>query len=99
MRFAGEGKRHHGAAMESIIEGDDGGAFGIGAGDFDGIFDRFGARIDEQSLFGEFSRRERIQFFGYGDVALVRRDAEAEVQIFFELRADGVATGALQMRG
>src|SRR5262249_10225813 len=89
MRFAGERECHHGAAMERIVEYDDCGPLAVGAGNLDRIFYSFGAGIDEQRLLGEFARRERVQFFGDGDITFVWRDAEAEVQVFFELRADG----------
>jgi hypothetical protein len=48
MRFAGEGERHHGAAMEGVFKSDDAGALGVGASDFDGVLDGFRAGVEEE---------------------------------------------------
>ena len=53
MRLAGEGQRHHGAAVEGVFEGDDAGALGVGAGDLDRVLDRLGAAVDEDSFLRE----------------------------------------------
>src|SRR5439155_15472119 len=45
MRFAGERHGEKRAAMEGIFETDDGGTLSVGAGDLDGVFDGFGARV------------------------------------------------------
>src|SRR5205823_826188 len=45
MRFAGERHGKKRAAVESVFKADDGGTLGIRAGDFDGVFDGFGAGV------------------------------------------------------
>ena len=88
MRFAGERHRHQRAAVKSVFEADDGGTLGVSARDFHGVFDGFGAGIEQDRFLREISRRERVQFFGDGDVAFVRRDGEAEMQMLLELLFD-----------
>ncbi len=88
MRFAGERHGEKRAAVESIFETDDGGTFCVGARDLDGVFDGFGAGIEKDGFFREIAGSERVQFFRNGDVAFVRGDGEAEMQIFFELLAN-----------
>src|SRR5262249_41875464 len=84
-----ERERHHGAAVKGVVEDDHGGALGVGAGNFYRVFEGFRAAIDEQSFLRELARGERIQFFRDPHITLIWRYTEAEVQIFFELRADG----------
>ena len=45
MRFAGERHGEQGAAMEGVLETNDGGALSVSAGDLDGVFDGLGAGI------------------------------------------------------
>src|SRR6266481_4767635 len=75
--------------MEGVLETDNGGALGVGAGDLDGIFDGFGAGIHEDGFFREIAGSEGVQLFGYGDVAFIGSDSEAKMQVLLELFADG----------
>src|SRR5882724_1674540 len=79
MGFAGESHSQESAAMESVFEANYGGTFGVDAGDLDGVFDGFGAAIEERGFFGEFAGSKRVEFFGYGDVVFVGSDGEAEM--------------------
>ena len=97
MRLAGESERHHGAAVESVFEGDDRGTLGIGAGDLDGVLYRFGSAVDEESFLGKLSRRDFVHALGEADVAFVGRDLDAGVEVFIELAADGLDDGLLAM--
>ena len=85
MRLAGERHCHHRAAVEGVFEADDRGTLGVGTCDFHGVFDGFGAGVEQDCFLREISRRERVQLFGDGDVAFVRRDGEAEMQKLLEL--------------
>src|SRR5579883_1996348 len=89
MRLAGEAHGEKGAAVEGILEANDGGPARVSAGDFDGVFDGFGAGIQEDGLFLEAAGSQGIDFFSERDVALIGRDGEAKVQVHFELRAEG----------
>ena len=62
--LAGQRHAHEGAAMEAAGKGDDGLAAGGGAGDLDGVLDRFGARGDEDRLLLEIAGQQRVQPFG-----------------------------------
>jgi hypothetical protein len=72
--------------VESVLETDDGRALGVGAGDLDGVFDGFGAGVEKDGFLWKISGSEGVQLFRDGDVALVRSDGEAEMQVFLELR-------------
>ena len=50
--------------MEGALEADDVGAAGIGAGDLDGVLNRFGAGRHEQALLVAGNRRHGIELFG-----------------------------------
>src|SRR5258708_6025135 len=89
MRLAGQRHGEKRAAMEGVLETDDGGALGVDAGDLDGVFDGFGARVDKDSFLREVTRREGVEFFRDGDVPFIRSDREAEMQVLLELLADG----------
>src|SRR5208337_189982 len=97
MGLAGEGKSHHCAAMESVFEGDDGGALGVGTRDLDRVLYSFRATVDEQSFLGKLSRRYLVHALGKPDVAFVGRDLNAGVQEFVELAADGIDYSFLSM--
>ena len=71
MRFASERHGQHGAAVKRVFEADDGGPARVGAGDFHGVFDGFGAAIHQNAFFRERAGNERIQFFGEGDIFFV----------------------------
>src|SRR6266436_4583103 len=79
MRLAGQRHGEKRAAMEGVFETDDGGTFGVGAGDFDGVFDGLGAGIEENGFFRKNAGSEGVEFFGDGDVAFVRSDGETEM--------------------
>src|SRR2546423_2404127 len=89
MRFAGQGHGQQGASVERVFKANDRGALGVGAGDFDGVLDGFRAGVQDDGFLGNFAWSEGVQFFRESDVALVGSDREAEVQVFFELLAQG----------
>ena len=75
--------------MEGVLEDDDGGAAGRGAGDLDGVLDSFGAGVHEQALLlGAAARRELGEPAADLDVRLVRPDHEALVQVAVDLLVD-----------
>src|SRR6266478_896676 len=88
MRFTGERHGEKSAAVKGVFKTDDGGTLGVGAGDFDGVFDGFGARVEEDGFFREIAGSQRVQLFGDGDVAFVGSDGKAEMQVLLELLAD-----------
>src|SRR5277367_2468495 len=89
MRFACERHGKKCAAVEGILEADDGRTLCVGARDLDGIFYGLGAGIQKDGFFCEIAGSKRIQFFSDGSVAYVWSDGEAEMQMFFELRLNG----------
>src|SRR5215467_8253753 len=88
MRFAGERHGEKRAAVKGVLKTDDGGALGVSAGDFDGVFDGFGAGVYQDGFLREVAGGEGVQFFGDSHVAFVGSDGETEVQVLFELLAD-----------
>src|SRR6266478_1297675 len=88
MRFTGQRHGEKGAAMEGVLETDYGGALGVGTGDLDGVFDGFGAGVEEDGFLWKIAGGERVESFGDGDVAFVGSDGETEMQVLLELRAD-----------
>src|SRR6202044_863187 len=54
-----------------------------------GVFDRFGAAVDQQGLLRECPRRQRIQLLSQLYIFLVGRDAEAGVNELIELWTNG----------
>src|SRR5271168_378554 len=85
MCLAGERHSEKRAAVESVLETNDGGPFRISARDLDGVFNRFGAGIEKDSFFREIAGSERVQLFGDSDVAFVWRDREAQMKMLFQL--------------
>src|SRR6202158_2838838 len=81
MRLAGERHGEKRAAMEGVFETNDSGALGVGAGDFDRVFDGLGAGVDEDGFLAKIAGSQRVQFFRNGNVALVGSDGEAEMQV------------------
>src|SRR6266478_2126297 len=55
----------------------------------DGVFDGFGAGVEEDGLFREIARSQGVEFFGDGNVAFVGSDGEEQMQMPLELFADG----------
>src|SRR5207253_925181 len=55
MRLASERHSEKRAAVESIIETDDGRTLGVGTGDLDGVFDGFGAGVHEDCFLWEIA--------------------------------------------
>jgi len=53
MRFCCKSQRHHGAAVEGVLKGDDRRALCVRTGDLDGVFYRLSAAVDENSLLRE----------------------------------------------
>jgi len=49
--------------VEGVLETNDGGTLGVGAGDLDRIFDGFGAGVHEDGLLREVTGREGVEFF------------------------------------
>ena len=88
MRLAGERHGEQRAPMECVLEADNGRALGIRAGDLDGVFDGFGAGVDQNGFLWEIAGSECVELFRHGDVAFVGSDGEAEVQKLLELLAD-----------
>src|SRR5262249_39676169 len=88
MSFARQRHRHQRAAMESILEADDRGALRVPAGDLHGVFNSFGASVEKNCFLCEVSRRERVQFLCDGDIAFVRSDGKADMQMLVELFAN-----------
>ena len=82
--------------MEGVFENDDAGALCIGSRDFDRIFHRFGAAVDEQRFFRELAGSDFIHALGEADVSLVGRDlntgVEEAVELIFDSGDDFVAT-------
>ncbi len=72
-------------AVESVLEADDRGTLRICASDFDGVFNRFGAGIQDDRFLCKVARRERVEFFRQSDVALIGRHREAEMQMLVQL--------------
>src|SRR5437588_3957261 len=90
MRLAGEGEGHHGAAMKSIFESNDGGAPGISPGNFHGILDRFGAAADKQSFLGKVPGRQFVQALRQAHVAFIGRHLDTGMQEALRLLFDGL---------
>ncbi len=97
MRLAGEGERHHGAAVEGIFEGDDGGTLAVRARDLHCILDGFGAAVHEKCFLGEFSWSDFVQALGEPDVAFVGRHLHTGVHEAIELLANGADDGFTAM--
>src|SRR6266487_2769969 len=89
MRLAGERHSEKCATVESVLETNNGRTLGIGAGDLDGIFDGLGSGVQENGFLREIAGSQGVEFFRDGHVALVGSDGETEMQMFFELLADG----------
>ena len=88
--------RQQRAPVEGVLEHDDGLAPGGVAGDLDRVFQGLGAAVGEQRLLRGAPRRDRVEFLGQGDVALVRGHAEAGVGEPLELgdgRPDDLGVG------
>src|SRR5581483_9782651 len=64
MRLAGQGERHHGAAMKCVFKGDDAGTLRISASDFYCIFDRFCATVYKDRFLGELARSYFVHALG-----------------------------------
>src|SRR4029077_1764449 len=58
MRLAGKRQRHHGAAVESVFEGDHCGTLGISAGNLYCVLDGFSTAVHEESLLGKLAGRD-----------------------------------------
>src|SRR5262249_43208934 len=80
MSFTGQRHREERATVEGVLEANDRRAFGIGAGDLDGIFDSLGAGVDQNSFLRKIARCQRVQFLRHRNVALVRSDSETEME-------------------
>ncbi len=88
MRLAGEGQRHHGAAVESVFEGDDAGPFRVDAGNLDRVLNRLGAAVHEDCLLRELARSGFVHALGEADVEFIGRNLHAGVQEAVELFFD-----------
>ena len=88
--LAGQCHAHHGAAVETAAEGDDGRALGVGAGHLDRVFHRFGAGRQEEALLGEVARRHGVELFGQFHVGLIGQHLEAGVGEALELVRHGL---------
>ncbi len=76
--------------MKRILEGNHGGALGVGARNLDGVFHGFRAGIDEHRFLGPADGSQGIQFFGEGDIGLVGSHAKAEMQETVHLIVNGL---------
>ena len=66
--------------MESVVEHDDGLAAGERPGDFDGVLDRLGTRVDKEASFLVRARGEGVEALRQRDVALEPGHLEARVR-------------------
>src|SRR6266446_9816922 len=66
MRLAGERHGEKRAAMEGVLETDDGGALGVSAGDLDGVFDGLGAGVQENGFLRKIAGSQGVEFFRDG---------------------------------
>src|SRR5215469_5948840 len=60
IRFAGQGHREQGAAVEGVLKANYCGTLGVGARNFDGVFDGFRTGIDEKGFLRATNGRERV---------------------------------------
>ncbi len=92
-------KRHHGASVEGVFEGDDRGALGVGAGDLHCIFDGLSAAVHEESFLRKLAGRDLVHALGEFDVAFVGRNLDAHVEELIELALDGFDDVLLAVAG
>ena len=74
--------------MEGVLETNDGGALGVGAGNLDRVLDGLRAGVHKDGFLGEVAGSQCVESFRDGDVAFVGSDGEAEMQVFLELLTD-----------
>ena len=94
LHLRGHRHRQQRAAVERVVEDDDGRPPRRRAGDLDGVLDRLGARVDEDRLLLlAGARRQLGQAAADLDVGLVDADHEALVEVLVGLRLDRVDDG------
>src|SRR5882724_6648988 len=93
MRLAGQRHGHHGAAMESVVEADDGRTLGVGTRDLNSVLDRFRAAVRKKCLLWKFAGNNLVESLGQCDIGLVRRNAETGVQVTLELSSHTLQHG------
>ena len=84
-RLRGQRHRQVGPAVVRVVEDDDRGAAGVGAGDLDGVLHRLGAGVEQRRLLLVVAGGDPRQRLAHGDVALVGRDHEAGVREALDL--------------
>ena len=89
MSFAGERHAKHGAAVECVLDGEDGGTASMSSRNLHGILDRFRSAVHEQRFLGEMAGRELIQLLCQFHVRFIPGDGEAEVEKRVELSVHG----------
>ena len=89
MRFAGQRHSQHRSAMKRVFEADDRRTPRIGAGDFHGVFDGFGAAVHENRLSWRTRRGRANSVFPRAQYIFRRGDAEAGMDECVELFANG----------
>src|SRR5437879_1619411 len=99
MSLAGQGQRHHGAAVEGVFEGDDGGALGIGASDLYGVLDSLRSAVDEEGFLGEPAGSDCVHALGQSNVSLIGRDLDAGVEEVVELSVNSFDVSFLAVTG
>ncbi len=90
MRLARQRHRHQRPAVKRIFKTNHRRPFRVSARNLDSVLHGFCAGIHKHGLLRKFSRRQRIQLFRNGNIALVRRHAEAHMEILLHLLANRV---------
>src|SRR5674476_93416 len=79
--FAGQTQGEQRAPVVATGKRNDGGALGIGAGNFDSVFDRFGASGQEQGLLGKGTWSEGVDAFGEFYISVTGQQLRAGVGV------------------
>ena len=97
--LAGQRHAQKGAAVEGAAKGDDGVAARGDAGDFDGVFNGFGAGGDEDGFLREIAGDSGVQAFGQADVVFIGQDLMAGMGEARQLLGDGGHDAGVAMAG
>jgi hypothetical protein len=73
-----------------VVERGDGLLPGMGAGDLDGVLDRFRSGVEQRRALFVVARGQPVERLGHGHIALVGRDHEAGVGELLDLGLDRV---------
>ncbi len=93
------GRGQVGATVVAVVQHGHFGAAGVFAGDFDGVFHCFSARVDEHALLGEGTWGVLGEEFRGADVGLVADEAKEGVGDFADLLAHGVNDSVVGVAG